>query len=158
MFLTSDAAGALPLLAQLLPEQGVAPPAQQYVGLTRWDIPPATLALPGVQGAWFALPDPARDARFRARYAEVYGASPHPLAGLAYDGVTAVAALAASRGGGLGARELTRSQGFDGTGGVFRWRRDGTIERALAVAEIRGGQAAIVDAAPSRFGGLGLGL
>ena len=157
VFLTSDTAGALPLLTQLLPEQGVAPPAQQYIGLTRWDIPPATLALPGVQGAWFALPDPARAARFRARYAEAYGAPPHPLAGLAYDGVSAVGALAAG-GEAPGARALTRGRGFEGTGGVFRLRRDGTVERALAVAEIRGGRAVIVDAAPQGFGGRGLGL
>ena len=157
VFLTSDTAGALPLLAQLLPEQGIAPPAQRYVGLTRWDIPAATLALPGVQGGWFALPDPARSARFAARYAEAYGGPPHPLAGLAYDGVSAVGALAAA-GDAPSTRALTRRRGFEGTGGVFRLRSDGTIERALAVAEIRGGQAVIIDAAPDGFGGLGLGL
>ena len=157
VFLTSDTAGALPLLAQLLPEQGIAPPAQQYIGLTRWDIPPTTLSLPGVQGAWFALPDPARAAAFRARYEAAYGAAPHPLAGLAYDGVAAVGALAAA-GDAPTAGALTRGRGFEGTGGVFRLRRDGTIERALAVAEIRGGRAVIVDPAPGGFGGLGLGL
>ena len=157
VFLTADTAGALPLLAQLLPEQGIRPPAQQYIGLARWDIPPTTLALPGVQGAWFALPDPQQAAAFRARYEAAYGAPPHPLAGLAYDGVALVGALAASGRGGLGAREITRGQGFAGTGGAFRLRPDGTIERALAVAEIRGGQAVVIDPAPAGFGGFGLG-
>ncbi len=154
VFLTSDTAGALPLLLERLSSLGIAPPAQQYVGLTRWDIPPATLALPGVQGAWFALPDPARANAFRARYQAAYGEAPHPLAGLAYDGVAAVGALAAS-GRAPDARGLTRGQGFEGTGGAFRLRRDGTIERALAVAEIRGGRVVVVDRAPSGFGGLG---
>ena len=154
VFLTADAAGALPLLAQLLPEQGIAPPAQQFVGLTRWDIPATTLALPGVQGGWFALPDPARDAAFDARYEAAYGAPPHPLAGLAYDGIAAVGAIASS-GGRLDASSLTRGQGFAGTGGAFRLRSDGSIERALAVAQIRGGQAVIVDPAPQSFGGFG---
>lgn len=157
VLLTSDTAGALPLLAQLLPEQGVRPPAQQFVGLTRWDIPPATLSLSGLQGGWFALPDPARAAAFRARYEAAYGASPHPLAGLAYDGIAAVGALAAE-GAGLDAGALTRAEGFEGTGGVFRLQRDGTVERGLAVAEVRGGQAVIVDPAPERFGGRGFGL
>ena len=155
VFLTSDTAGALPLLIERLTALGVAPPAVQYVGLTRWDIPPATLALPGVQGAWFALPDPAAASAFRARYEAAYGAAPHPLAGLAHDGVAAVGALAASgRAPDRGA--LTRDGGFPGTGGAFRLRRDGTIERALAVAEIRGGQAVVVEGAPSLRGGLGL--
>ena len=157
VFLTSDTAGALPLLAQLLPERGIVAPAQQYAGLARWDIPPSTLSLPGLQGGWFALPDPARANAFRARYREAYGAEPHPLAGLAYDGVAAVGALAA-RGEAPTAAALTRSQGFEGTGGVFRLRRDGTIERGLAVAEVRGGQVSILESAPGRFGGLGFGL
>lgn len=157
VFLTSDTAGALPLLAQLLPERGVAPPAQQYVGLTRWDIPPSTLSLPGLQGGWFALPDPSRSGAFRSRFAEAYGAAPHPLAGLAYDGVAAVGALAAA-GQAPAAGALTRGRGFEGTGGIFRLRTDGTIERGLAVAQVSGGQVAVLQAAPDRFGGLGFGL
>ena len=158
VFLTSDTAGALPLLAQLLPERGIAPPAQQYLGLTRWDIPPATLTLPGVQGGWFALPDQGRSAAFRARFTEAYQAAPHPLAGLAYDAVAAVGALAAD-GRAPGARELTRGRGFEGAGGVFRLRPDGTIERGLAVAQVQGGRVTVLDPAPQRFGGgLGLGL
>lgn len=155
VFLTADAAGALPLLAELLPAAGVSAPQTQYLGLARWDIPPSTLSLPGVQGAWFALPDPERTARFEARYRQAYGAAPHPLAGLAFDGVAAVGAIAAEGRGGLGARSLTRRQGFAGTGGAFRLRADGTSERALAVAEVRDGRAVIVDPAPGGFGGLG---
>ena len=60
IFLTSTTAGALPLFTQLLPEAGLSPSEVQYIGLTRWDIPPQTLELPGVQGGWFALPDPVK--------------------------------------------------------------------------------------------------
>ena len=69
VFLTADNAGALPLLSQLLLENGVNPTSFQYIGLARWDIPAATLALPGVQGAWFALPDPVTNQQFQSRYA-----------------------------------------------------------------------------------------
>ncbi|PRY92973.1 amino acid/amide ABC transporter substrate-binding protein (HAAT family) [Hasllibacter halocynthiae] len=154
VFLTTDTAGALPLLVELLPQNGIAPPAQQYVGLTRWDIPPATLALPGVEGGWFALPDPGRDAAFRSRFAAAYGSEPHPLASVAYDGMRAiVAGLASGRGDALSAGTLTRGQGFEGATGPFRIRPDGTAERALAVATVRGGQVAVVDPAPARLGG-----
>jgi hypothetical protein len=41
------------------------PGTTQFIGLTRWDIPPATLSLPGVQGGWFAMPDPGLQAQFQ---------------------------------------------------------------------------------------------
>jgi ABC-type branched-subunit amino acid transport system substrate-binding protein len=157
VFLTADSAGALPLLAQLLPERGLSPAAVQFLGLTRWDIPAATLTLPGLQGGWFALPDPGLTRAFQARYAAVYGSDPHPIAGLAYDAVAAVGALLRQgRRDALTARALTQASGFVGTGGVFRLRPDGTTERALAVAEVRNGQVIVIDPAPRSFAGAGL--
>src|SRR5690606_32864523 len=78
LFLTASSASALPLFAQLLPEAGLTPGVTQYIGLTRWDIPPQTLSLPGVQGGWFALPDPGASGAFRQRYSAAYGSEPHP--------------------------------------------------------------------------------
>lgn len=156
MMLTADSAGALPLLAQLLPEQGLGPSAIQYVGLTRWDIPSATLALPGLQGGWFALPDPGLSAQFQSRYSAAYGQAPHPIAGLAYDGIAAVAALVKSgRSDPFSASALTQNAGFAGVNGVFRLRADGTNERGLAVAQIQNGQVVVIDPAPRSFGGAG---
>src|SRR5690606_14684653 len=128
----------------------------KFIGLTRWDIPPATLALPGVQGGWFALPDPALSQQFRARYQAAFGEPPHPIAGLAYDGIAAVGALVrAGRPDALTRSGLTQSSGFVGVNGVFRLRPDGTNERGLAVAEVRNSQVVVVDAAPRGFGGAG---
>lgn len=156
VFLTASSASALPLLAQLLPEAGVSAPNVQFIGLTRWDVPPQTLELPGVQGGWFAMPDPNRDAAFRSRYQSAYGGAPHPLAGLAYDGIAAVGALAARRTGNpFSAASLTQNAGFQGATGVFRLRADGTNDRGLAVATIRDKRVVIIDPAPSGFGGAG---
>ncbi len=46
----------------------------------------------GVQGGWFAMPDPGLQAQFRDRYAGAYGSQPVPVAGLAYDGIAAIGA------------------------------------------------------------------
>ncbi|MBM9595267.1 penicillin-binding protein activator [Roseitranquillus sediminis] len=154
VFLTSGTSGALPFLADLLPENGIAPGSYQYIGLQRLDIPSSALTLPGLQGAWFALPDPALGRSFDARYAAAYGSQPHPIAGLAYDGIAAIGALIRQgRSDALTARALTQGSGFAGTGGAFRFLADGSVERALAVAEIRNNQVIIVDPAPRRFGG-----
>lgn len=156
LFLTADSAGALPLLAQLLPESGLGGSAIQYVGLTRWDIPAATLALPGIQGGWFALPDPGLNAQFQNRFTTAYGTSPHPIAGLAYDGIAAIGALVKSgRPDPFSAAALTQSAGFAGVNGVFRFMPDGTNERGLAVAQIQNGTFVVVDPAPRSFGGAG---
>lgn len=151
LMLTSDSTGALPLLGQLLPEQGVNPSVVKYMGLTRWDIPNQTLTLPGLQGGWFALPDPALSSRFAGRYQAAYGAAPHPLAGLAYDGIAAVGALFAQKQD-MSAGSLTQPAGFAGVNGVFRLRADGTAERALAIAEVASGTVRIIDPAPKSFG------
>lgn len=157
LFLTADTAGALPLLSQLLVDNGIDKGSTQFIGLTRWDIPPATLALPGVQGGWFAMPDPGLNAQFRARYESAYGSQPVPVAGLAYDGIAAIGALAsrARDGAPLSKGDLTQSAGFAGVSGIFRLLPNGTNERGLAVATIRANQVVVVDGAPRSFGGAG---
>jgi ABC-type branched-subunit amino acid transport system substrate-binding protein len=156
LFLTATTAGALPLFSQLLPEAGLDPQTTQYIGLTRWDIPAQTLALPGVQGGWFALPDPAVSGQFRARYQATYGGAPHPIGGLAYDGIAAIGALVgAGKADALTGAALTQSAGFRGVGGIFRLMQDGTNERGLAVATVQNKQVVIIDPAPRSFAGAG---
>ncbi len=151
LVITSDASAALPLFAQLLPENGLNTETVQMMGLTRWDVPPQTLELSGLQGGWFALPDPAATGAFNARYTAAYGDAPHVLAPIGYDAMRAVAETAASVGA-LGAGDLAASSGFAGANGVFRLRVSGTVQRALAIAEIRDQQVAIIDPAPGRLG------
>jgi ABC-type branched-subunit amino acid transport system substrate-binding protein len=157
LFLTADTAGALPLLSQLLVDNGIDRNATQFIGLTRWDIPPATLSLPGVQGGWFAMPDPGLTAQFRSRYESAYGNQPVPVAALAYDGIAAIGALAGRVKGGapLSKSDLTQSAGFAGVSGIFRLLPNGTNQRGLAIAQIRDSQVVVVDSAPRSFGGAG---
>jgi len=120
LFFTADTAGALPFLAQLLPENGVSSATAQFVGMTRWDIPRSTLSMPGLQGGWFALPDPARAAQFAQRYSAAY--------------------VVKSRGpDALTRQALTQPAGFIGVNGIFRLLPDGTNERALRSARWRHG-------------------
>ncbi|MEX0338582.1 MAG: penicillin-binding protein activator [Arenibacterium sp.] len=157
IFLTANTAGALPLLTQLLPEAGISKEETQFIGLSRWDIPPQTLELPGVQGGWFALPDPNKTGQFRARYQSAYGDTPHPIGGLAYDGIAAIGALvSAGKSDALTGAALTQGAGFQGVGGIFRLLPNGTNQRGLAVATIQDRQVVVVDPAPVSFSGAGL--
>lgn len=152
----SDTAGALPILAELLPENGIDPTKIKYMGLTRWDIPTQTLSLSGLQGGWFVLPDPSLSGSFNDRYLAAYGQAPHPLAGIAYDAVAAVGALVATGSpDALSRANLTQSSGFAGVNGVFRLLADGTNERGLAVVEIQSGKVQVIDPAPRSFDSAG---
>ncbi|MEM6408173.1 MAG: penicillin-binding protein activator [Pseudomonadota bacterium] len=150
VMITDGSAGALPFLAELLPSQGVNPNTVKYIGLTPWNVPPQTLSLSGLQGGWFALPDPNLTARFDARYSAVHGGPPNALAGLGYDGIAAIGALAAKDLAPTAAN-LTQASGFAGVNGVFRLKADGTIERALAVAQVTDAQVQVIDPAPKSF-------
>jgi hypothetical protein len=156
ILMTAGSEGALPILAELLPQNGLSPTQFQYAGLTRWDVPAATMNLRGLQGGWFALPDPALTARFDARYAATYGAAPNPVAALAYDGIAAVGALLRQGGAdALSGARITQGQGFAGVNGVFRFRSDGMNERGLAIAQVRDGQSVVISPAPRSFSGGG---
>ncbi|MCV6584811.1 MAG: penicillin-binding protein activator [Marinibacterium sp.] len=152
IFLDATTSGALPLYTQLLPEAGVSPEDTQYIGLSRWDIPSQNLARAGVQGGWFTMPDPASSQQFSSRYQTAYGSAPHPIGGLAYDGISAIGSLVASgNSGALTGAALTQPSGFRGTGGIFRLLSNGTTQRALAVATVKDKRVVILDSAPTSF-------
>jgi ABC-type branched-subunit amino acid transport system substrate-binding protein len=152
ILLTSTSVGALPLLAQLLPEAGIDPSIIQYAGLARWDIPPQTLELKGLQGGWFTMPDFARTEEFSNRYQETFGARPHQLASLAYDGIAALGVLIESgKSDAFSAQNLTQAAGFQGVDGIFRLKSDGTNERGLTIAKVQDKQVLIIDPAPRAF-------
>ena len=150
---TSDPARGLTIMAAAVRSAGFQPPEAQLLGLARWDVPPQTLSEPGLQGGWFTRPDPRRAAAFESAYQSAYGEAPHPLAFVGYDAALAASTLVATgRRDALSGRSLTRAEGFGGGAGAFRLLPDGTVSRALAIAEVRGGQAVIVDAAPTGAG------
>uniref|UniRef100_UPI003561E7C4 ABC transporter substrate-binding protein n=1 Tax=Actibacterium sp. TaxID=1872125 RepID=UPI003561E7C4 len=156
VFFTAETSGALPLVTQLLTDNGIKPSIYKFLGLTRWDIPASTLALPGVQSGWFAMPDPTLNQRFSSRYEAAFGSQPHPIAGLAYDGIAAIGALVSQgKSDALTKAALTQGAGFVGVNGIFRLLPNGTNERGLAVAEIRDNQVFVIDPAPRHFGGAG---
>jgi ABC-type branched-subunit amino acid transport system substrate-binding protein len=151
--------GALPILTQLIKEQGLSADIVQLAGLARWDIPAQAAALPGLQGGIFAIPSPQLTQQFESRYTAAYGTPPVPAAvvGLAYDGIAAIGALVKQgKSDALTTAAITQGSGFAGVNGVFRLRSDGTNERGLAIAKIQNSQVVVIDPAPRSFGGAGL--
>ena len=118
----------------------------------RWQADPRVLAEEALQGGWFAAPAPDDLAAFENRFRDTFGRPPTPLAALAYD-ATALAVVVARD---LGDRSfatssLIEAEGFAGASGLFRLRPDGLTEHGLAVLEVSGGTARIIDPPPTRF-------
>ena len=145
-----DGADSVSAIVQALAAGGV--PRKQLIGTGLWDDPRLS-AEPGAQGGWFAAPDPAGFRAFSGRYRARYGQDPARPATLAYDAVSLVAALVKTQGPARFAEEtLTNQSGFAGIDGVFRFRPDGTNQRALAVMRVTPSGAQVIGPAPKAFG------
>lgn len=103
-------------------------------------------------GGWFAAPQPSADDAFMARYHNVYGQVAPTLAALSYDAVSLTVTLSKGRPYHRFTRgALTDVNGFTGSGGTFRFRRDGTIDRGLAVLAVEPSGFSVVSPAPATF-------
>jgi branched-chain amino acid transport system substrate-binding protein len=141
-----DNADALPGVAEALTKAGLNPQRVKPLGTGIWN-DPRILRIAALQGGWFAAPDSTGFNAFAGRYRGKFGSDPTRLATLSYDAVSLAAALVRTQGSQrFSETVLTNPSGFTGADGVFRFKSDGTNDRALAVLEIRNGAAAISPA------------
>ena len=150
--LLADGGDSLRSVAALLTFFDVDPATTRFLGTMRWQADPRVLAEGALQGAWFAAPAPDDLLAFENHFRSVFGRDPEQLAALAYD-ATALAVVVARD---LGDRSfasgtLLNAQGFSGAAGLFRLRPDGLAQHGLAVLEVRGGSARVVDPPPATF-------
>ena len=138
-------------LAPLLPYYDVDPSVTRFLGTSLW-FDESVAREPALQGGWFPSPDPQKSAAFAAEYRRAYGDEPGRLATIAYDAVALTSRLTRIQGKyGLRMDNLRREEGFPGIVGQFRFRADGSAERALAILEIQGGQFVVREPAPLDF-------
>lgn len=138
-------------IAPLLPYYDVDPSRIRFLGTSLWDDIRVTRE-PALIGGWFAAPPPEAREPFNKRYREVYGRDPPRLATIAYDATALAAVLARSEDGpDFSVEAITNPVGFAGMDGIFRLLPDGSIERALAVLEVRRNAFRTVSPAPETF-------
>lgn len=149
---TDDPGAGLVFLTPILASAGLNSKSTKFLGLTKWNVPAEAAQTPSMQDGVFAAPDPRLLGQFETRYTATYGAAPHNLAGLAYDGIAAIGAMVksakASGNSALTREQITNPNGFAGVNGVFRFRNDGGNDRGLALMQLRGGEAVIIEGAP----------
>ncbi|MDE1153190.1 MAG: penicillin-binding protein activator [Micavibrio sp.] len=138
-------------LITVLSQQGITADNTKMIGTGLWDDASLTND-PSIYGGWFAAPDPQQRRDFEKRYQDNYGTAAPRLSTLAYDSTALAAVLARSGDANPFSRDrMTNARGFAGIDGIFRFRPDGLSERGLAVLEIQGGKARVIDPAPTAF-------
>jgi ABC-type branched-subunit amino acid transport system substrate-binding protein len=105
----------------------------QVLGSTQW----SALDLSGqaaFRDAWFAAPDPLRFAAFDDAFRTATGEPGGIIGGLAFDGVELLRILGQT--GQMSARGLSRTEGFSGVIGPYRFSKSGLCERGLGVLKV----------------------
>lgn len=142
-------------LAPLLPAFQIGAQQLQILGTALWATDANLAQETGLAGGWFASVAPEKWQAFAARYQDVYGATPDQRAGLVYDAITLIVALAQQAGPDalpdFSGPAMTNPNGFAGVTGVFRLNPDGTVERSLAVIEVQPGGNLVRDPAQGTF-------
>ena len=130
-----------------------ATPPPRILGTELWSGDGTLFTVPSLRGALFsALPD-ARFGQFSASYKTRFGGAPYRIATVGYDAVLLTLRVARDWPDGtpFPALRLTDPKGFLGLDGPFRFARDGVVERAFEVREVRAGGITVVSPAPTRF-------
>jgi ABC-type branched-subunit amino acid transport system substrate-binding protein len=128
--------------------------AVQLLGTELWSGESEVTRTAGLRGAWFSAVSDSRFKRFSDSYKTRFGAQPYRVSTLGYDSVLLALRIAKDwkPGKSFPTGKLRDEGGFLGLDGAFRFGRNGVVERAMEVREVRAGQVVIVDPAPSAFG------
>ncbi len=128
--------------------------AVQLLGTELWSGESEITRSASLRGAWFSAMSDARFKRFSDSYKGRFGATPYRVSTLGYDAVLLALRIAKDwkPGKSFPTAKLRDEDGFLGLDGAFRFGRNGVVERAMEVREVRNGQVVIVEAAPSQFG------
>ncbi len=121
-------------VASLLPYFDVNTRQVRFLGTGAWNDPDLWRE-PSLFGGAFPAPDPASIADFDKRYRATFGEAPPALASFGYDAGALAATLAKIDR--LDAAMLQRTEGWGGVNGLFRFRNDGSIQRALTVMQVQ---------------------
>ncbi|MFV0643456.1 MAG: penicillin-binding protein activator [Sphingomonadaceae bacterium] len=125
----------------------------QLMGTELWSGESSVTKASSLRGAWFSSISDARFKRFADSYKTRFGGQPYRVSTLGYDSVLLTLRIAQEwkPGKPFPIQRMYDRGGFLGLDGAFRFGRDGVVERALEVREVRDGQVVIVSPAPAKF-------
>lgn len=127
--------------------------ATQLLGTELWSGEGSVTRASALRGAWFSAVSDNRYKRFVDSYEARFGSQPYRIATLGYDAVLLTLRVARDWRVGRDFPDgaLRNEDGFLGLDGAFRFHRNGLVERAFEVREVREGSVVVIENAPARF-------
>lgn len=150
--LIADTGRLVVTTAPLLARAGLG--SVRLLGTELWNTEPGLAQVSRLNGAWFASVPDATFRQLETRYRERFGSRPYRLASLGYDSVLLINRIGArwATGEAFPTGALLGADGFGGIDGIFRFKTDGTVERALEVQQIGPGGFTTIAPAARSFG------
>jgi hypothetical protein len=123
------------MLASILPYYDVDPKEVLYIGNSLWSHNIA-LKEPALEKGIF--PDFSRInyTQYEYEYVEAFGQKPHKISSIAYDLIGLLSSLQINNQN-INVGNITNNNGFIGTNGLFRFKKNGDIERSLSIFQIK---------------------
>ena len=138
-------------ISALLTYYGVDLPKIKLIGTGEW-LEKNIGSEPGLVGAWFASPNPKLWDDFEKKFFNIYKYKPIRLSSLGHDSLLAVTSVSNLRKSQKFLyKDFQNKYGFAGIDGKFRFLPDGTVERNLAIIEIRDKKFKIQKQANNKF-------
>ena len=128
-------------------------PAAKILGTELWNTENSITTLAPLHGAWFASVPDGLYRQLASKYRLRFGTSPYRIASMGYDAVLLVSRIAQDWriGSVFPVARLLDEGGFTGIDGPFRFRPDGSVERALEVQQVGASGLSVVSPPPARF-------
>ncbi len=131
-----DGGASLKAFASALRGSGV-----QILGSVQWGVSDVS-ANADLAGAWFAAPPPDLFLPFADRFQAAFGEQPGIVAALGHDAALMAVGLGGARA--MNRKGVTRSAGFTGVLGAFRFLSTGRCQRDLSVLGLNGGSLTVL--------------
>ena len=137
------------MIVSILPYYDVDPIEVLYIGNSLWSNNIA-LKEPALEKSFFPNVDQVNYKNFEIEYMDTFEKKPHKVSSLAYDLIGLISTLQKNNQK-VDILSLTNENGFIGSNGLFRFKKDGNIERSLSIFQIKNQKIKKVEKANSNF-------
>ena len=139
----------LSMLASILPYYDVDPKEVMYIGNSLWSNNIA-LKEPALDKGIFPSINQVKYKNFELNYQNIYKVKPHKISSLAYDIIGLLSSMQKNNQD-INISNITNKNGFIGSNGLFRFNKDGNIERSLSIFQIKNQKIKEIKKANSNF-------
>jgi hypothetical protein len=149
LYIGSESVKHLSMLASILPYYDVDPKEVLYIGNSLWSHNIA-LKEPALEKGIFPDFSKINYTNYDEEYFKTFDQKPHKISSIAYDLIGLLSSLQTNNKD-ITIINITNNSGFLGTNGLFRFNKDGNVERSLSIYQIKNQQTEEIKKASLNF-------